>query len=118
MKLAIYAVSALSVLALTAPISAGELSNVNGKIEWTVTGCAKPEAPVLDNSDAEALNRSVNRYAGYVEQINAYTECLTREAEQDMRRIYDIILKKMREAQQEAIRDADDVRVKLFTRTE
>lgn len=118
MKLAVWVLCALLVVALATPPSAGELKYANGQMDWTVTGCSKPAPPALSNADSDALNRSVNRYAAYVGEINGYTACLSQEAEQDMRRINDIILAKMRAAQKEALREADDLRVQLFTRTE
>ncbi|MES1196862.1 MAG: hypothetical protein ABUL58_07955, partial [Steroidobacter sp.] len=55
---------------------------------WTPTGCGiKPEAPVLNLRNDKSYNQSVNAVNVYQQNIRDYLECLTREANADIRAI-------------------------------
>jgi len=54
----------------------------NGK--WSTAGCGnKPEAPVLDQSNAEVFNKSVAKINDWQQQAKTYYECLVGEANKD-----------------------------------
>jgi hypothetical protein len=62
--------------------NAGTLNNGS----WSPSGCGtRPEAPVIDieSVDAEAFNRSIKLINAWQKQIQAYHDCVVREANAD-----------------------------------
>jgi hypothetical protein len=60
--------------------NAGVLSNGS----WSPSGCgALPEAPVIDSANADAFNRSISLINTWQKQIQAYHDCMVREANAD-----------------------------------
>lgn len=74
--------SALLILALScASAQAGTVSAG----QWAPTGCgAKPVAPTLDLSSADAYNKSVDGVNAYRQAIRPYLDCLVKEANADI----------------------------------
>ncbi|WP_051459810.1 hypothetical protein [Methylomicrobium lacus] len=61
-------------------VNAGTLSAV----KWATAGCGnKPETPIIDQSNAEAFNKSVAKINDWQQQAKTYYECLINEANQD-----------------------------------
>jgi hypothetical protein len=60
--------------------NAGALNNGS----WSPSGCgARPEAPVIDSTDADAFNRSIKLINTWQKQVQAYHDCMVREANAD-----------------------------------
>lgn len=94
---------------------AGELTYDKGTGLWESRECPRPTPPAIDTSTTDSLNRSANDYAVYVDQVNVYTTCLAREAEQDASLISDIILSTVRIEQSDVIDEANGLRDQLYT---
>ncbi|MDD1620495.1 MAG: hypothetical protein LUQ11_03355 [Methylococcaceae bacterium] len=68
------------------PVSAGTLVNGN----WAPAGCGvKPEAPVIDDKDVDAYNKSVAAINDWQQKARTYYECLIKEANADNSAIAD-----------------------------
>lgn len=79
MKNALLIITA-GIIGATAPANAGSLSN--GK--WSPTGCGNvPQAPMMDNSNIEAFNKSILAFNDWQQQSRTYFECLIKEANTD-----------------------------------
>lgn len=51
---------------------------------WVPAGCGvKPEAPVVDDKDADAYNKSVAAINDWQQKARTYYECLIKEANAD-----------------------------------
>ncbi|MGZ4959809.1 MAG: hypothetical protein ACXV7J_11175 [Methylomonas sp.] len=60
--------------------NAGTLVNGN----WVPAGCGvKPEAPIVDDKDADAYNKSVAEINDWQQKARNYYECLIKEANAD-----------------------------------
>ncbi|SOD41704.1 hypothetical protein [Nitrosovibrio sp. Nv4] len=71
---------ASTALITTFAVNAGVLEG--GK--WSPSGCgAMPEAPVIDSSSADAFNRSIGTLNAWQEKIQAYHDCMVKEANAD-----------------------------------
>ena len=67
-------------LGISFAANAGTLNNGS----WSPSGCGtRPEAPVIDSADAEAFNRSIKLINTWQKQIQAYHDCMVREANAD-----------------------------------
>lgn len=67
-------------LGISSGANAGTLNNGS----WSPSGCGtRPEAPVIDSTDAEAFNRSINLINAWQKQIQTYHDCMIREANAD-----------------------------------
>ena len=59
---------------------AGVLENGN----WTPSGCGtRPEAPLIDSASPEAYNRSIGLVNTWQKELQAYHDCMIREANAD-----------------------------------
>ena len=69
----------MAIALLTTTLHAGTLANST----WTPSGAcgAKPEEPVIDDSDVEAYNKSVAAINEWQQSARRYYECLNKEAE-------------------------------------
>ncbi len=83
-----YLLLSAAVLALTPAAQAGNLNYVDGRSSWTSTMCTHPARPASlaahPDTEANDLNEQVNAYNKYTIQVQAYMECLSREAERDI----------------------------------
>lgn len=77
--------------ALTVPAAAAQAGTVsinNGQINWQSTRCAMPVEPpsllaVNSETRAEDMNVLMTQYNGYVQQMQAYMDCVSNEAQTD-----------------------------------
>ncbi|MBA4141917.1 MAG: hypothetical protein H0X43_02700 [Nitrosospira sp.] len=73
-----FVISILWAAAFTA--SAGTLEND----VWSPAGCgAMPEAPVIQSGSVEAFNKSIATINAWQEQLQAYHDCMVKEANAD-----------------------------------
>lgn len=67
-------------LSISFGANAGTLNNGS----WSPSGCGtRPEAPVIDSTNAEAFNRSINLINTWQKQTQTYHDCMVREANAD-----------------------------------
>jgi hypothetical protein len=67
-------------LGISLTANAGVLNNGG----WSPSGCGtRPEAPVIDSTSADAFNRSINLINPWQKQIQAYHDCMIKEANAD-----------------------------------
>ncbi|SEO52200.1 hypothetical protein [Nitrosovibrio sp. Nv6] len=79
MKSIVHLAASIAVIT-TFTANAGILEN--GK--WSPSGCGgMPEAPVIDSSSAEAFNQSIGTLNAWQEKIQAYHDCMVKEANAD-----------------------------------
>lgn len=71
----------IAIALLTTTLHAGTLANST----WTPSGAcgAKPDEPVIDDSDVEAYNKSVAAINEWQQSARRYYECLIKEANVD-----------------------------------
>jgi hypothetical protein len=75
----IFSAAAIS-LGISFGANAGTLNNGS----WSPSGCGtRPEAPVIDSTNVEAFNRSINLINAWQKQIQTYHDCMVREANAD-----------------------------------
>jgi hypothetical protein len=76
---------ALALLATTGPAAfAGTLSGS----AWTASGCgAQPVAPVVDLKNVDAYNASIERVNAYLPLLKTYIDCVTQEANGDLKAV-------------------------------
>jgi len=76
-----------SVLAASMPAMAGSVSYVDMRGKWQSTQCAEPQAPAPLSSNAEEAADTLNAQKAarfqYVTAVQAYMECLSKEAARD-----------------------------------
>lgn len=74
-------------LLLSGAAQAGKVSYVDGRGQWMPTGCTAPVQPqgVTKNAEAaaNAMNAAVAQHNAYVDEAQAYMECVSREAQHD-----------------------------------
>lgn len=59
-------------------------AGVIGPDGWTPAGCgAVPQTPVIDASNAEAYNKSIGTINEWQKQLQAYHDCMVKEANAD-----------------------------------
>lgn len=68
--------------------SAGNLTLVNGKAQWQATTCTEPAEPAsLLAADREThaggMNTLMESYNAYATAMQAYMDCVSKEADQD-----------------------------------
>jgi hypothetical protein len=67
-------------LAATFAVNAGTLNNGS----WSPSGCgAMPEAPAVNSSSADTINKSIAAVNDWQKQLQTYDECMIREANAD-----------------------------------
>lgn len=75
-------------LTATTGAQAGNLTFGEGKGAWQSTMCTHPARPAAlandPDADANNLNEQINAYNVYTGQIQAYLDCISREAERDI----------------------------------
>lgn len=72
--------SASAMFLAASAVNAGVLENG----EWSPSGCgAFPEAPVIDSNSITAFNQSAAKIGTWQNQIQAYHECMVKEANAD-----------------------------------
>ena len=60
--------------------NAGALENGS----WSASGCgAVPQTPVIDSSSVDAFNKSIGKINDWQKQIQAYHDCMIKEANAD-----------------------------------
>ena len=70
--------------AISLGISFGANAGVLNNGSWSPSGCGnRPEAPVIDSTNAEAFNRSINLINTWQKQIQTYHDCMIKEANAD-----------------------------------
>lgn len=68
--------------ALTAAFTANAGVLENGS--WSASGCgAMPETPVIDSTSVDAFNRSVGAINAWQKKMQAYHDCMIKEANAD-----------------------------------
>ncbi len=82
------ALLALTMAAFSAPAMAGTLTFANGQATWQSTQCTEPKAPpsLLEadrHTPAEGMNVLMTQYNQYAQQMQAYMDCLSNEAQND-----------------------------------
>lgn len=105
-----YLLLLLPVCFLAQPSLAGEAHFYSGRGSWTSTDCMRPTAPPVDTSETAALNVAIQRVNDYISQVEAYAACLKQEAEADMTAVSNIIRDETVRLQNEAIREAEELR--------
>ena len=59
-------------------------AGVLGPEGWAPTGCgALPQKPIIDSSSAEAFNKSIGTINEWQKQLQAYHDCMVKEANAD-----------------------------------
>ena len=67
-------------LAVTFAANAGTLNNES----WSPNGCgAMPEAPAVNSNSVDTINQSIAAVNDWQKQLQAYDECMIREANAD-----------------------------------
>lgn len=83
-----YLIVGAMALTITGAAQAGTLTFADGHGTWQSTMCTHPTRPASLPADPELaandLNEQVTAYNLYTGQIQAYMECLSREAERDI----------------------------------
>lgn len=75
-------------LVFSTPVFAGNVTAANNQITWQSTQCTAPTAPAPvttanRHSSAEDLNKRITEYNQYVDQVQAYMDCVSKEAQTD-----------------------------------
>lgn len=73
---------------VSAPVFAGNLSLSDGKAQWQTTACVEPTAPaslltVDKETHAGDMNKLMENYNAYSTNMQAYMDCVSKEAESD-----------------------------------
>jgi hypothetical protein len=77
------------VLLIASPALAGNVTATNNQVVWQSTQCTAPPAAPAPlaaanrHSSAEDMNKRVTEYNQYVEQVQAYMDCVSKEAQTD-----------------------------------
>ena len=94
-------------------VHAGALENGS----WAPSGCGvRPEAPAIESASPEAYNRSIGLVNAWQQQLQAYNDCMIREANSDATAINQAAnaeQTRINEALQKANADATTARSKL-----
>jgi hypothetical protein len=74
-------------LLVAPPALAGNVSVVNGQTTWQPTECKQPATPPSlttgPETSANNVNLRVNDYNNYVQQSQAFMDCIANEAQRD-----------------------------------
>jgi len=67
-------------LGISLAADAGVLNNG----DWSPSGCGtRPEAPIIDSTSADTFNRSIKMINAWQKQMQAYHDCMIKEANAD-----------------------------------
>jgi hypothetical protein len=102
---------------LVAVISLAAHAGVLENGGWASSGCgARPEAPAIESASADAYNRSIGLVNSWQKQMQAYNDCIIKEANADAAAINqgaNAEQTRINEALQKANADATAARSKL-----
>ncbi len=84
----------------------GGFGDIGAMTRWEATGCTKPRAPFTFKPDVDAFNR-------YIDQVNAYTDCVYREASDDIMEATSAIKSGARRAEEDVLRESEYARTSL-----
>lgn len=87
-RLAVTLSGLIIMLSLTASAWAGNISSSNGQPVWQSSACNVPvEPPLLSQIDREAeasqVNALIEKYNVYAQTVQAYMNCVSKEAQND-----------------------------------
>ena len=73
----------------TSAVLAGNLATADGKTTWQSTSCKEPVEPASlvkadRNTGADDMNKLLQAYNGYADQMQGYMNCVNKEAEDDV----------------------------------
>jgi hypothetical protein len=76
------------VLLISTPALAGTVTTDNNQVTWQSTQCTAPAQPASvvsadRHSKADDMNKRVTAYNEYVTQVQAYMDCVSKEAQAD-----------------------------------
>jgi hypothetical protein len=76
------------ILLISTPALAGNVTAANNQVVWQSTQCTAPTAPAAlssadRHSSADDMNKRVTEYNQYVQQVQAYMDCISKEAQTD-----------------------------------
>jgi hypothetical protein len=107
-------------MVLAGPGLAGELGPGGGfeiddrsRLAWTPARCARPVPPAFVVSDAQSLAVATDLFDSYVVEVQAFLDCVAREAEADQRSLARALSEGVAEARAEALEDLRDAAVHL-----
>src|SRR5262249_47024047 len=83
-----FSVFLAAVLLIATPAMAGNVTSTDNQVSWQSTQCKAPKAPASvaaadRHSKAEDMNKRVTAYNEYVQQVQAYMDCVSNEAQAD-----------------------------------
>ena len=73
-----------TITVLLAAISTGTTAGSIANQAWSASGCGtEPEAPVIENSNIDAYNKSIKAINDWQVKVQAFNECVIKEANAD-----------------------------------
>ena len=90
-----------------------DLSSLIGSCTWKPSSCHQPIPPSSFVVDRNSFNMAVDEFNDYVEQVNAYKQCMINEAKSDISKVPDIIVQSVQDASRKVDSDVQDARSSL-----
>ena len=105
-----------SVVMLLASVSIAVAGTINKGV-WSPAGCkAEPAAPVIDGTNEDAFNKSVQAFNAWQKEVGAYNTCVVKEANDDNAAIAtsaNALQKKLQDSVEKLHKDAEAAKAKL-----
>lgn len=106
---------------LVTPAISGEFTDIgDAGGRYTFTGCTKPQPPELRSDPTlkgrkaqQAINLNFSRYNGYVDAVNAYLNCISLEADRDLKAFNQAVNTTFEASQNDVIGTVENMRGEL-----